>query len=53
MEKIKKAQKNMEIEKYRKYINYHNKRGMEKIKYFLVKNSMEYLMLILGMIYLK
>lgn len=51
--KIQKAQRYMEVKKYRKYINCNNKRGLEKIKYFLVKNSMEKLVLILGIISLK
>lgn len=50
---IEKAQGCMEVEKYRKYINYNNKRGLEKIKYFLIKKGMEKLVLILGTISLK
>lgn len=50
---IQKAQRYMEIEKYRVYINDRKKRGIEKIKYCLIKNRMEKLVLILGMISLK
>ena len=50
---VKKAQEYMEVGMYRQYINVSKKRGLEKIKYFLIKNKMEKLMLILGIIYLK
>lgn len=51
--KIEKVQKYMEIEKYREYINFSRKRGLEKIKYFLIKIKMEKLVLMLGIISLK
>ena len=51
--KIEEAQRYMEMAKYREYINDSKKRGMEKIKYFMVKKGMEKLVLILGIIFLK
>lgn len=53
MEKIEKAQKFMEIEKYREYITVCGKKQAEKIKLFLVKNKKEKLILMLGTIFLK
>lgn len=51
--KIEEIQNYMEIEKYRKSISVSKNRGIEKIKYFLVKIRMEKLVLILGIISLK
>ena len=52
-EKIIISQKDIEINDYRKYINVRRKKGMEKIKFYLVRKRMEKLLLFLGIISLK
>lgn len=52
-ESMRAIQNSMELDRYREYIRLDNKKGLEKLKYYLVKRKMDTLVLLLGCILLK
>lgn len=50
---ISNAKEYLELDNYRRYINISDKKGFDKVKYFLIKCRLEIIMLIFGPLFLK